>query len=410
MLSCCLQSADQRDLAVCHWLLLSCRLCDELQPLLGSCTCEQLLTSCKVLAQLGCLRANSPKQQQLVDQLQQQLTARRLQLAVWQALPELVSSLQDLSGQQHQAGLSSLVKGLTAVQASQGQALQKALQEDPLAVLKLAAGLQEQGKFEGQVLEQLQGQLPAVIQQLCAAPEGTGDAAAAAAGEGGGVLSQQLQDALGELSLSDVAAVLQLVIQQHPKPEAATTAAAEEGSAVVSAGAAVVLLLQALLDSEVLLHKPLPPSVAAAAQQEQEQQPAAPPPPPPAAAAGGAGAAPPPPPPPPASADTSSTAGDAADAADAAAAAAPAMVPVVFGEADWQALAQLLHACVHWHAPGELPHQLVQLVVEVSYALETLLYLQNRLAPVCCLRLLCPLAIACTLLQLVLKWEQAGGM
>jgi hypothetical protein len=46
------------------------------------------------------------------------------------------------------------------------------------------------------------------------------------------------------------------------------------------------------------------------------------------------------------------------------------MVPVVFAEADWQALAQLLHACVHWYTPGELPQQLVQLVVEVSSMLQ----------------------------------------
>jgi hypothetical protein len=42
------------------------------------------------------------------------------------------------------------------------------------------------------------------------------------------------------------------------------------------------------------------------------------------------------------------------------------MAPVVFSEADWQALAQLLHLCVHWYAAGELPQQLVQLVIEVS--------------------------------------------
>jgi hypothetical protein len=41
------------------------------------------------------------------------------------------------------------------------------------------------------------------------------------------------------------------------------------------------------------------------------------------------------------------------------------LAPIVFAEVDWQALAQLLHSCVHWYAPGQLPQQLVQLVVEV---------------------------------------------
>jgi hypothetical protein len=62
--------------------------------------------------------------------------------------------------------------------------------------------------------------------------------------------------------------------------------------------------------------------------------------------------------------DTPAAAGDAADAA---AAAAPSMAPVVFSEADWQALAQLLQLCVHWYAAGELPQQLVQLMIEVRY-------------------------------------------
>jgi len=186
------------------------------------------------------LKANTPKQQQLVDQLQQQFSVRCLDPVVWLALPELVTSLQDISAAQHQPGLVTLLKELQGLHDGRLDRLEQAT---PEAVLRLVAGLQLEGQFRSDAnYEQLHEKLLESVRRLW--QPNAGQAASAAAGgaaplAGGVSLPRKV---LCQFSLQELAALAAAVMAsraQHQQSSAtngtgASSAEPPHGSAELS--------------------------------------------------------------------------------------------------------------------------------------------------------------------------------